>query len=139
MTHRSGFLGVAALFVLLVTSCVVIGCSSSEPVSTGTSGLIPPLGYKEQIMADAMAGLVYEADQVVPDPFATGEGTNWDGIDWRAKLDEAWKLLERGRTVQATRAFTDTVLLAPNEAEPYEGLGRALVRKNWTREALTAP
>lgn len=89
-------------------------------------------------MADAMAGLVYENDRVVPDPFAFGEGRTASGGDWRATLASARDLMNNGRTVQAIRAFTDTVLLAPNEPETYEGLGRALMFKNRTREALAA-
>ncbi|RLE30029.1 MAG: hypothetical protein DRJ61_13395, partial [Acidobacteria bacterium] len=96
------------------------------------------MGYKEQILADAMAGLVYEEDRVVLDPFGAVERPHWGEGELRSKLDEAWRLLDSGRTIQAIRAFTDAVLVAPHEAECYEGLGRALVLKNRTREALAA-
>lgn len=125
---------VAFVFMLVVAA----GCSSPQPMSTTASGLIPPLGYKEQILADAMAGLVYEEDRVVLDPFGAVERPRWGEGELRSKLDEAWRLLNAGRTIAAIRAFTDAVLVAPHEAECYEGLGRALVLKNRTREALAA-
>ncbi len=96
------------------------------------------MGYKEQILAEAMAGLEYEENRVVPDPFGAVERPNWGEIDLRSKLDQAWRLLTAGRTLQAIRTFTDAVLVAPHEAESYEGLGRSLVFKNRTREALAA-
>jgi len=96
------------------------------------------MGYKEQILVEAMAGLAYEEDRVVLDPFGDFERPTWGEGDLRSKLDEAWQLLAEGRTIQAIRAFTDVVLVAPHEAEAYEGLARSLVFKNRSREALAA-
>ncbi len=138
MARRSSSGVFVAVLALSVTLGIVVGCSSSRPAPTTASGLIPPMGYKEQLLTEAMAGLVYEEGRVVPDPFSAVEGPTWGEGDLRLKLDEAWQLLAGGRTIQAIRAFTDAVLVAPHEAEPYEGLGRSLVLKNRTREALAA-
>jgi hypothetical protein len=100
--------------------------------------LIPPQGYKDEIVAEAMAGLLYEEGGVVPDPFASNQLPHWGEGELRSRLDEAWRLLATGRTVRAIRAFADAVLVAPDKVEAYEGLGRALILKGRTHEALAA-
>ena len=138
MALYSGSVRFVAGLALAVLSTIVLACSSSQPAATTASGLIPPLGYKEQILEEAMAGLVYEDDRVIPDPFGAFQRPAWGQSDLRSKLDEAWQLLAGGRTIQAIRAFTDAVLVAPHEAEAYEGLARSLVFKNRSHEALAA-
>jgi hypothetical protein len=122
------------LAILIVTG----GCSSSTPPESAGAGPIPPEGYKELALEEAMEGLVYEEDRVVIDSLARNETPAWEEDELRSSLDKAWRFLDSGRTLKAIRAFTDAVLIAPHEAEAYEGLGQALIFENRSREALAS-
>jgi Flp pilus assembly protein TadD len=90
-------------------------------------------------LADAMRGLLYDGDRVRVDEVVAAS------IAQRGTIEQAMRAYDQGRDLLrhnhrtgALRAFTKAVLISPEEAVLYQGLGTALAAKGATREAIVA-
>lgn len=100
----------------------------------------PPAGdYRRYRTWQALRGLNFDSglvtiDQAEADQIAA-RGTVEQAL---ARYAEAVAELERNHATEALGLFRDAILIWPDSAVFYEGLGRALIAKKKTREALAA-
>lgn len=103
------------------------------------AGLSPIENYKEQRLADALRGLTYDTGRVRIDEEAARD------IAQRGSIEEALAEARRGEALladnyrlDAIRAFTRAVIIAPDAPETYRGLAGALAKKGLTQNAEAA-
>ncbi|MFQ5807266.1 MAG: tetratricopeptide repeat protein [Phycisphaerae bacterium] len=101
--------------------------------------MAPPSEYRKALLWRAMRGLRYdsgrvEIDEPVADTIAQ-PGTRAQAI---AEYERGKTLLRRNMRIQAIEAHTRAVLIMPDEAVLYEGLGTALLTVAKTTEATAA-
>lgn len=131
-----------ALLCLLAAACqsarrnvggVATKARSAEP------GLSPIENYKQQQVADALRGLNYDTGLVEIDERVAHEiappGTVEEAT---AESNRGAALLASNRILDAIKAFTRAVIIAPDEPRFYVDLGRGLVKKGLTDEAEAA-
>jgi Flp pilus assembly protein TadD len=110
--------------------------------TTGRSakpGLSPIENYKQQQIADALRGLNYGTGFVEIDeqtaPEIAERGTVEEATD---ESDRGAQLLVENHILDAIKAFTRAVIIAPDEPQMYVRLGGGLVNKGLTDEAEAA-
>ncbi|MEM7584175.1 MAG: hypothetical protein AAF560_12380 [Acidobacteriota bacterium] len=95
-----------------------------------------PKLYKQGLIQQATAGLIFEDDRV---EIEHGRVSSVDDVATaRAAMRLGADHLERGRRLEALAAYTRAVLAAPRTPAPYLGLARALGAKGRSREARAA-
>jgi Flp pilus assembly protein TadD len=119
-----------AVWSVVGLSAVLAGCQAQSLVHR--SGLTPEEA-REARLENAMQGLLYTEDNVVPDP-AYARPRDLEAALISIGRGEA--LLGSNRTIEGVESFVQAVLLAPDLPPAYSGLGRALVRKGKHPEAL---
>ena len=133
--HRVGWIAP------LVVGALLAGCSSDlSTLEAGSGGgsASPVENYKEQRMRDAMRGLSYDRGMVSLTAEA-GQIAQRGTLEEGARLAaEAAKVFETNDFPAAIAAYTKAVIVAPQRAETYLGLGRALLPKGRTVEAEAA-
>ncbi len=115
--------------------------SVAEPIESATSpGAEPVSEFKERRKREAVSGLAFEGGRAMI--VAEEAKSRVAGPD-RAAADLAYAEglahRESNETLAAIRAHSDAVLLAPDVAQMYEGLGDALIRQGgWEPRAAAA-
>jgi len=113
------------------------GCSSVGVVASRSGAVSPPESYRHELLRQAMRGLLFLGDRVVPDPAAPQVPALSEGE--RAVLEaRADGLLVTNHTIEAIGLLVRVITTAPDLSAPYEMLGQALVREARTPEALAA-
>lgn len=127
---------------LLAASVVLGGCgTASIPTETQSGGGVaanPIENYKDQRMREAMRGLTYADGRVTLSSEAgqiSGRGTHAKAAE-QAALGR--QVLETNDFPAAIAALTKAVIIAPERAESYLDLSRALLAKGRDREAEAA-
>lgn len=125
-----------------------VGCRSGQP-ATGTD-LIPtdvgtrgvsPEGYvdRHERLRRALEGLVFESGFVEVDtvgrPRFGGSGDEGKALE---RYREGLELIERNERTAAIRTMKEAILIAPELAVVYDGLGTALLTKGETAYAIAA-
>jgi len=102
-------------------------------------GTAPPSEYRRALLWQAMRGLRYDSGRVeIEEPVAATiarPGTRERAL---AEYERGKLLLQRNMRIQAIEAHTRAVLIAPDEAVLYNGLGAALLSMAKTPEAIAA-
>lgn len=136
---------------VLTVGLVLAGCQSG-PVETAAvrspqSSVAQPAGsaspienYKRKVMREAMAGLRYDTGRVEVDLEQAGAlGGIGDleaaYVEYAAGEDD---LANYNNFIGAIRHFSNAVMMMPNEATFYLGLGRALAYKGRAESAESA-
>ena len=139
-------MSLARLMAVSVCAWCLLGCRSDQPAGTLSdrghapgAGLAPPSDYRKELLRQAMRGLRYESgrveiDEAVADTIVH-RGTRAEAM---AEYERGEAFLQQNQRIQAIGAFTRAVLIDPDEALLYEGLGTALLTKQKTHEALAA-
>lgn len=131
-----------ALLGVLSVACQSTAVSVDD-VATRTrpasdDGLRPVTRYKDERKRLALRGLDYASGRVVP----TAEAAELvSGVDARLAEQELARgrgMTARNETLDSVAAHTRAVLLAPDEARMYEGLGLALYTNRLYRQAEAA-
>jgi tetratricopeptide (TPR) repeat protein len=139
------------LSVLVVGGLLVLAGSGmrTEPVAPKPDAPVagPQLGamnpiedYREERLKAALRGLRYESGEVTIDeevaPEIAQRGTPEEAM---VAYDEGLNLLEvENLRTDAIAAFTRSVIIAPEEPEPYYGLGLALSQRGRMDQAEAA-
>jgi len=112
---------------------------AAAPVQPADRSVSPPNAYRRGLTREAMRGLLYDTGRVVIDVEAAGKiVAGEDAQQARVAFESGQELLGRNAIIEAVKAHTKAVLLDPDEAEYYEGLGTALLVKRKMREAEAA-
>ncbi len=137
-----------ARLILAISGCVccLSACQSSqrcdpEPGAEVGPGqeTAPPSEYHKALLWRAMRGLRYESGRVeIDEPVAATIAQRGTRAQAMSEYERGKTLLRRNMRIQAIEAHTRAVLIAPDEAVLYEGLGAALLAKGKTAEALAA-
>lgn len=121
------------------------GCQSGQrsggpiAIEAGGEGTAPPSHYRQALLADAMRGLRYDGGRVeIDEPVAATIVRRGPLEEALAEHERGEDLLRRNMRIQAIKAHTRAVLIAPDEPILYEGLGLALLAKGKTPEAVAA-
>ncbi|MBU0638553.1 MAG: hypothetical protein KKB50_06785 [Planctomycetes bacterium] len=138
---------VLTLFVVLAV-CALPACKSTDgnkaatiaPDRHATQTASPIEDYRHERLRQAMAGLSYDSGRVaVDEEFAATIATRGDHDAAAAEYELGEDLLlEQNDRIGAIAAFTRAVLIWPEEARFYDGLGRALLWKGKASEAIAA-
>ena len=126
-------------FVAPLPACQSGGVDDAEMTSAAQDGLSPIENYKHQVVADAMHGLRYDTGLVEIDRDSPRAVSGVGDAAALRRFDEGETLLfDQNQVIPAISAYTEAVLMAPNEAVIYVGLGRALAYKGLNAEAEAA-
>lgn len=133
-----------AASVIGVTGCCSCLHKKAKPAAAAVGrddnsagDLAPPSDYRKARLASAMRGLRYDSGRVERDEPAASQVIA--GVaDAQASYERGLVELELNRRVEAIEAFTHAVLIDPDVAEYYEGLGTALVYKRHEQEGVAA-
>jgi tetratricopeptide (TPR) repeat protein len=137
---------------LTVALAICAGCltacqssqSSSSPRVTPTGprtgeDTAPPSHYRAELLRQAMRGLRYDSGLVeIDEPVAAAVAERGTLEQAMAEYERGQELLRQNRRIQAIEAHTRAVLIAPEAAVLYEGLGTALLAKQKGPEAIAA-
>jgi len=127
--------------------CCLAGCRSTQPCSSpqpdaqigASEATAPPSEYRRMLLWKAMRGLRYDSGHVeIDEPVASEIAQRGTREQALAEYERGQELLRQNMRIQAIEAHTRAVLIAPDEALMYEGLGTALLTKGKTPEALAA-
>ncbi|MCP4251617.1 MAG: tetratricopeptide repeat protein [bacterium] len=103
------------------------------------TALTPPNEYRQRLTRAAMRGLKYDTGRAVIDATVSAElAPTPDADRAREEFQRGLALLQENAVNQALKAHTRAVLLAPDVAEFYRGLGQALLTKRKIRQAAAA-
>lgn len=137
-----------ARLMLAVSGCVccLTACQSSQPCGPQPGAAVdpgqetaPPSEYRKALLWRAMRGLRYESGRVeIDEPAAATIARRGTRAQAMSEYERGETLLRRNMRIQAIEAHTRAVLIAPDEAALYEGLGAALLAKGKTPEAVAA-
>lgn len=111
-----------------------VASMEAAPAETG-----PPNEYRRALSRAAMRGLRYDSGRVEIDHASADDviqGMNRQQAP--AEFERGRELLARNQVLESIAAHTKAVLLDPDEAELYEGLGVALLAKQKPSEAAAA-
>jgi tetratricopeptide (TPR) repeat protein len=132
---------------LLAGACLG-ACSADSPVDSPaplTVDAARPVeldqvrSHKKQLEDEAMRGLLYGSGRVEIDAAVAPElVATRDADEARRELARGYELLAANRRNDAVAAMTRAVLLAPERADGYEGLGDALINRRKYSEAGAA-
>lgn len=137
----SALVAAAALWACRAPSHVAVPPRTA--VQDGTVEPVPlvddGLSYKDRRQRDALLGFDYDGErlELVADEAAELVAGPDPELS-RRELARGRELLERNLRLDAIAAFTRAVLAAPDEGEPYEALGDALLARRWSRRAELA-
>ena len=113
----------------------------AAPPAAGPAGetLGPPNEYRRSLTREAMRGLRYDTGRVeIDEQEAATIVQQQDHRQAEAEHARGQKLLARNAVIQAVQAHTKAVLLDPDDAKFYEGLGTALLVKRKISQAAAA-
>jgi tetratricopeptide (TPR) repeat protein len=147
----------ASVWVLLLAACGSKEAAPPEAPPPETSPATEPTGesdgdegaepvvldksqdYKAEQLRLAMRGITYEGGVLAIDPaVAPSIAAHPDAAASAAALAEGQALIAANRRDEAVAAMTRAVLLAPESAPAYEGLGDALTVRRKIAEAAAA-
>lgn len=108
--------------------------------STGAAGGNPIENYRQELLRRAMRGLRYDSGLVEIDTKEAAQIARRGSVEQAmAEAERAEQALtDRNDSLGAIAGFTKAVIIAPQLARPYEGLGRALITKGKVQEAEAA-
>ena len=136
------------MLALTICACCLTACQSSQPCSSppvtptetrAGEDTAPPSHYRAELLRQAMRGLRYDSGRVeIDEPVAATVAERGTLEQAMAEYDRGQELLRHNRRIQAIEAHTRAVLIAPEAAVLYEGLGTALLAKQQGPEAIAA-
>ena len=145
------------LFLLLLTvSCMMTACRTPDKGATKTTvdpqnkavqvaaeveeaRSVSPADYRHERTRRAMQGLTYDTGLVVVDEaFAATIAQRGDETSAREHYRRGEELLLHNSFTEALAAYTRAVIIKPDIADFYDGLGRALLMKRRDAEAEAA-
>lgn len=127
------------VFACAVLALALGGCAPDSKVApAGPAGGASPIeNYKQARLREAMKGLNYSTGLVRVDPDQVAKrGTEAQASAERSRAES--QLTEVNDSIEAIRAWTKAVILNPDNAAGYVGLGRALITKGRIDEAQAA-
>ena len=140
MTHWRWFvLGVCAAAMLSGCQANRVRPASSTPVLDAATGAASPDWRRERERL-AMRGLRYDTGRVeIDEAFAATVPGRGDVAAAEAEYARGLALLADNRQLEALATFTRAVIMAPDQAEFYAGLGRVLMYQGGlAQQALAA-
>lgn len=130
-------------FLLVLSACAGRGPAATPvaaaPGASLDTALGPPDHPRVAHLKHALRGLRYDSGRVEVDAATAAEVIRLaDADDANETFARGVALLRRNRRVGAIEALTLCVILAPERAEHYAALGRALFAKGLSAEAAAA-
>ncbi len=133
-------IGLAACVGMIDSGCSPARSQTAKASAPQRSGSANPMErYDEERVRQALRGLTFTERAVTIDQkeaAAISPRTTLVESDHQAAVAE--NLLQRNDSVAALAAFTKAIVMRPENAHPYEGLGRALITKGETEKARAA-
>jgi len=133
---------------LAICACCLTACQSSQPCNPSPDAptearagddTAPPSHYRAELLRQAMRGLRYDSGRVaIDEPVAATVAERGTLEQALAEYERGQELLRQNRRIQAIEAHTRAVLIAPEAAVLYDGLGTALLAKQKGPEAIAA-
>jgi Flp pilus assembly protein TadD len=131
-----------------VCACILTACRSSQPISPDpikpsepqvSADADPGSHYRAELLRQAMRGLRYDSGRVEIDQAAAATVAERGTVEQAmAEYARGQDLLRHNQRIRAIAAHTRAVLIAPEQAVLYDGLGAALMAKQRGPEAIAA-